>query len=455
MVIWCYRAVIFLTHRKGDFVSLNKKWSNKDFDLRFHSGYYTEFSKEFYQEGAQEEKVTSNKRSSFRKQAQGLFLLGSCLGLLVTQPVGADVSATMFGVVNVGIKHVDRVTKSYTKDILIAPTEAGPLTGTALDGYNRTSIQTSQSKFGWNFRASEKTTGVLELDMMDFNVSTPTTHILRVRKASFQHQLSEDSKIRIGKDFTIFNGVGPHTSNWVGGSYRAGNTGFISDEMVYFKTLGSFELGMAIGNFGRSLGEISAAKELPSDFSFPTGTIRLEQKLESGRWGLTHIDSAGAQWELKNPSYQNTKAWASKIYFDWNAFSANMRFAAYHGVNTSDLALFGMASSRQVDGSSNPFFRNFKEEGAFLSVQHSFGESSHIYWGLSAARIVNPEDGLNPNTLKSNRVTRLGYKYELEKGLNAFCEFTHFESDYALAAGSTEPSLARSTLSHLGFLYSF
>jgi hypothetical protein len=370
--------------------------------------------------------------------------------LAVSATSFADVSATMYGTVNVGIMGADRVVKSYGKDVLAAPTEAGRESGAHMDGQNRTSIQSAQSKFGWNFKASEQTTGVLELDMVDFSKGTPTTHILRVRKASFQHQFDEDSKIRIGKDFSIFNAVGPHTSNWVGGSYRAGNTGFILDEMVYFKKISSFELMASIGNFGRNFAESFDPSDSPSELSFPSATLRLENRLEMGRWGFAYIGSDGAKWELINPANKNTKAYAAKLYADLNFWGANWRLSAYQGTNTADLALLGLAGSKQ--GTS---FINLNEQGAFLSVQHAISDKLKLYWGLSHAEITNPEEGLKANTLRKNQVSRLGYKYELEKGLESFIEFTEFRSGFALADSSAEVTSAKSTLGHAGFLYHF
>jgi len=378
----------------------------------------------------------------------------------------ADVTATMFGTVNVGIMSSDRIVRSYGRDVLTAPTEAGPvaihgnmIAGSQtltpaqylyLSGVNRTSIQSAQSKFGWNFRGSEKTTGVLELDMVDFAQGTPSTHILRVRKASFQHNLSDDSKVRIGKDFAIFNGVGPHTSNWVGGSYRAGNTGFILDEMIYFKKLSTFDVALAVGNFGRNFGESFSANELPSDLSFPSVTIRVEQTLNIGRWGFAYMGSDGAKWELRDADFENTKANAAKIYADLNFWNANWRFSAYHGTNTNDLSLLGLASSKQGVN-----YLNLQEQGAFLSVQHNVTDSTKLYWGLSHAKILNPEVGLSQNSLKDNQVTRLGVKHEIEKGLEAFLEVTEFRSGFSNAIGIEKITTAKATMGHAGFLYHF
>jgi len=369
----------------------------------------------------------------------------------------AEVAATMYGTVNVGIKSTDRIVRSYGQDVLTAPTESGPETNSTIPNYghlshmNRTSIQSAQSRFGWNFRASERTSGVLEIDMVDFKQGTPSTHIFRVRKASFHHQISDDSKIRIGKDLAIFNGVGPHTSNWVGGSYRAGNTGFILDEMVYFKSISAFEVAFSVGNFGRNFGETFSATELPSDLSFPSATLRIEHKFNSaGRWGIAYMGSEGAKWELRDPLAKNTKANAAKFYADLSLWNSNWRFAAYKGINTADLALLGLASSKQ--GSS---YLNFDEQGAFLSVQHNVTESSKIYWGFSHAKILNPEIGINQNVLSENQVTRIGLKNEMEKGLEGFLEITEFRSGYSTAVGSQDLKTAKSTLGHFGFLYHF
>ena len=384
--------------------------------------------------------------------------LTACLitGVLISPITKSDVAATMFGTVNVGIKHSDRIVRSYGKDVLVAPTEAGPMTVAGNLDYDfyssqpRTAIQSAQSKFGWNFKANDSTSGVLELDMVDFEKGAPTTHILRVRKASFQHLLSEESKIRIGKDFTIFNGVGPHTSNWVGGSYRAGNTGFILDELVYFRKISSWELAAAIGNFGRNLGEATTATEIPAEFSFPSATLRLEQKSEFGRWGLAYMGSQGAKWESRSPTQNNTQAHASKIYADLNAWNANWRLSAYQGTNTNDLALLGLATSKQ-----GTQFVNLQEAGAFLSVQHNLSDARHLYWGLSYAQIQNPEIGLAANAIRSNQVSRIGYKQELEKNLVTFIEFTEFRSGYSAAASSQDINTAKATLGHAGFLYNF
>lgn len=357
----------------------------------------------------------------------------------------------MFGVINVGLLHSDRLVKSYGSDVLTAPTEAGEREGNILSELNRTSIQSAQSKFGWYFQLSNKLIGVLELDMINFSEATPTTHELRIRKASFQYTWSDASRIRIGKDFTIFNGVGPHTSNWVGGSYRAGNTGFILDEMVYFQGLGSWELALAIGNFGRNFGETNSPNAgTYSDLSFPSLTLRLENKGDLGRWGLAYMGSGGLRSDLAVSGQPRVDAWAAKLYFDLNFWQANWRLSAYQGVNAADLALLSLASAKQ--GSN---YYNVEEEGAFLSVQHNLTDVHALYWGVSAARIKNPEVGVALNTLRTNQVLRLGYKQEIEKGLHGFLELTEFTSGYVAAAGTDQLNTYKATMGHAGFLYIF
>ena len=356
----------------------------------------------------------------------------------------------MFGVVNVGVLHSDRMVKSYGKDSMTAPTEVGRA-NEPLNDLNRTSIQSAQSKFGWNFRANENISGVLELDMVNFDKSTPSTHELRVRKASFQYQRSDSSRIRIGKDFMIFNGVGPHTSNWVGGNYRAGNTGFILDEMVYFRPLGAWELALSLGNFGRNFGETNnPIAGTYSDLSFPSYTVRLENKGEWGHWGLAYMGSIGLRSDLAVSGQPRVEAWAAKVYFDLNFWQANWRFSVYQGVNAADLALLGLAHAKQ---GTNEF--NVEEEGAFLSVQHQLTEKQALYGGVSAARIKNPTVGVVANTLSKNQVLRLGYKQELEKGLHGFVEFSEFSSDYVATTGTTQVNTYKAFLGHAGFLYTF
>jgi hypothetical protein len=362
----------------------------------------------------------------------------------------AQVTSDFFGVINVGIKSADRLTQSYGKDVLVAPTEAGRESGNIRDTYRRTSLQSAQSKFGWNFKANDKINGVLELDMVDFDKGTPTTHALRVRKASFQYLINEDSRLRVGKDFTIFNAVGPHTSNWVGGSYRAGNTGFILDEMVYFRQLGSMEIALALGNMGRNNGQSDTLTEIPTDFSFPSTSLRIENKTSFGRYGFAYTGNSGTQWNKKDVTFTNTQSWAQKVYADFKFDTTNLRFSAYQGVNTNDMALLGLASSRQ-----GTLFVNLKESGAFVSLNYDFANSSSLYGGLSQAQINNPSDGLSTNALSKNQTARLGYKQLLDTGFSAFFELTHFKSEYNNVQGSADTTLAQSNLAHVGFLLSF
>lgn len=379
-----------------------------------------------------------------------LFIILPAFTLILSQPASAEISTEFFGLINVGLLSTDRLTPSYGKDVLVAPTEAGRDSGNLRDSYRRSSIQSAQSKFGWSFKSGDKLNGVLELDMVDFDKGTPTTHALRVRKASFQYQLNEDSRLRVGKDFTIFNAVGPHTSNWVGGSYRAGNTGFILDEMVYFKNFGSLELALALGNMGRNNGQGDTLTEIPSDFSFPSTSIRIENKSSFGRYGLAHTSNSATQWSKKDASFTNTQAWAQKIYTDLKFNTTNIRFSVYQGVNTNDMALLGLASSRQ-----DTLFVNLKEAGAFLSLQHDFSTTDSFYGGISSAQITNPQQGLKANALSKNTVGRLGFKHQLEAGLSTFLEITNFKSEYSKVQASTENSSTQSNLIHIGFLLSF
>lgn len=362
----------------------------------------------------------------------------------------AQISSEFYGVINVGIKSADRLTQSYGKDVLVAPTEAGRDTGNIRDTYRRTSLQSAQSKFGWNFKANDKMSGVLELDMVDFDKGTPTTHALRVRKASFQYLINEESRLRVGKDFTIFNAVGPHTSNWVGGSYRAGNTGFILDEIVYFRQIGTTELALAIGNMGRNNGQSDTLTEIPSDFSFPSTTLRVENKSNLGRYGLAYTGNSGTQWSKKDATYTNTQSWAQKLYADFKFSSTNLRLSAYQGVNTNDMALLGLTSSRQ-----GLLFVNLFESGAFISINHDFDNHSSLYGGLSQAQINNPADGLNINALSKNQTGRIGYKKIIDTGFSTFIELTQFKSEFNVTQGSVETAPAQSNLAHVGFLLSF
>lgn len=301
------------------------------------------------------------------------------------------------------------------------------------------------------------------MDLVDYSKSTPTTLNPRLRIASVNYKASDSFKIKAGKDWVLFDGINPHTYNFVGNNYRSGNTGFIADEIAATYSFSGMDLALGVSQHGRNDSTIKGSNvnsnppvrtngstEAPSEFSTPAVTLRYDYNFENSKLGVAYIIGK-SKWSSVNSTLKDKDTNAGKVFGDLKFADLNIRFEYYIGKNVNDLALLGLGNSVASDVET----KDKNESGGLISFGYKISDTSHLHAGYGIAQITNKKDSAATDALVDNTSARIGYKKDYEGGFSSIIEFTTFNSKYLNVAGFSETTSRSVSVIELGALFVF
>lgn len=296
------------------------------------------------------------------------------------------------------------------------------------------SLQVQQSRFSIAVGDVETTRGMIELDFVHFDQSSPTTAAFpRLRIAQIEHVIAPGHRLFIGQGWEPFSPLHPYGFNLVGSGYQAGNAGFFRQQAGWTGLFGTFEATAAVGlpgvNSGPALGNLERGVT-------PTGTLRLAYKTKPLMVGVSAIAT-----DLK---FEETRraAWAGNAFLEANLGDTSLRAEGYFGQNTANLALLTLAMGYET--------ANVRDAGGYVSVRQKFGELHAVHLSLGTAGIVNREqlragytpakDATTPAVRVAgngpgivwNRMARCGYAFTPRKGLSFVVEPFFFQTRHHL-----------------------
>lgn len=338
--------------------------------------------------------------------------------------------------------------ESFSQPNASAATAAGNPVLAAFRDEASLTFQVAQSRLGVWFAEGSPVRGQLELDFINFGVSSPTVaSVPRLRIAKVEWALSDSTLLMAGQDWDLFAPVNFHTINFVANAFQAGNTGFMRQQAKLIWHNDSLEIAGAIGLAG-----INAGRILTTEYNLlPTLAGRAALLLgPAGRIGLNFI---GTQWRYARhtPTERSTFAGGGGVYGDLTPVKPfNVRFEAYVGQNMATLGTLGLGAGNIND--------DIQEVGGILSAKFGFTENHAVYGLFGLAKVLNddkvvpsytyptlPADGTAPAEtsaapvagnpgIAQNLTARLGYEYRYDKSIAFMLEGFMFNTKHVLNA---------------------
>lgn len=329
----------------------------------------------------------------------------------------------------------------------------------AADGGNRyLTFQAAQTRFGFKTNKDKAITGQVEMDFMDTTKASPTTaSVPRLRMAKLDWRINDNHTLTIGQDWDLFSPIVPHTYNWVGAMFTAGNVGFFRQQIQYKAKVGMFELAAAIGlqgnSNGPSLGDIEHST---------TPTFAARVAFDVPKLGRIAVNGIYTQLHV---GFRDTPMYAVGAYGDlWLSKTTNLRFEGTYGQNMNNTGMLtlgtGLAGTvgNEID---------VREAGGYISLKQTFAEGMHGIWlAAGMSHVLNPEKlpygytsavagvpavpGVSPAVaavaaartfaangpgILRNIGYRLGYEFIPVKGLSLFAEGFFYNTWHKLRDG--------------------
>lgn len=333
----------------------------------------------------------------------------------------------------------------------------------ALSHESSYTLQVAQSRFGVWFAEGQPVRGQLELDFIDFAKSSPTVQALpRLRIAKVEWSVSDAAVLMVGQDWDLWGPINPHGINLVGGSFQAGNTGFMRQQAKLIWHNDSLELGGALGLVGVN----AAAKSAMPEFNgLPSLAGRAAVLL--GTAGRIGVDVLATQWRFAAGAPTEKKGFAGGVGLYGDVTPAerfNLRFEGYYGQNIANMGALGLGVGHMVPsmtGGPADKLASMKEVGGFLSAKYGFSDTNGLYGVFGMAKVLNDSDVIpsygpaatldatgmpvianalvpaNGPGIKQNMNVRLGYEYRYDKSLAFLLEGFMFKTKHALDATAT------------------
>ncbi len=343
-----------------------------------------------------------------------------------SEPFDALPSVRVYGFVKPSIIYAFRGMETLSRPNMSGITAAGnPVVGFIPD-QARLTMQFAQSRFGFAINENGHFRGLIEADFWDPARPTPVLNAVpRVRIAKVTWAPSKRFAIELGQDYDLHSPLNPHTYNFVGGLYQAGNQGFRRQQLKILVRPNHFDLGAAIGFQGNNGGDDGRASDGPFELSrFPTFAARLAIVDDDLMLGVSGIFTQ-VVFNKGQPDTRRAAAMAGSLYFTITPSAAiDIRVEGYLGRNNANMSLlslgFGRGSTLNPNGTVAIPAADVDEYGGFLSARGSLGRHHALYVIAGMASVINRSDILPSYTrnaagevVLTNQETGAGIKHNV------------------------------------------
>jgi hypothetical protein len=245
----------------------------------------------------------------------------------------------------------------------------------------RGSWQVAQSRFGLKV-GGPKAGAQLELDFVDFNVATPTVSAKpRLRIATVRFAPSARTSFTLGQTWDAFAPLQPFHRNLVGGSFQAGNLGFMRHQAILEQAAGPLTVVAAAGFVAANNGLGDTAVETNPT---PTGALRLV----APAGGKKRIHLGGFAGKVPFTDTDHTLAWGTALGAELPIGERTaLKGEAYVGQN---LANTGMLTLGQ--GSFDAVTRKIadvREFGGWLSLRQALAGPLALTITAHGAKVID------------------------------------------------------------------
>ncbi|XXX82524.1 hypothetical protein WMF30_27600 [Sorangium sp. So ce134] len=296
------------------------------------------------------------------------------------------------------------------------------------------SFQAAQTRVGVAVGEGTPVKAQVELDFVDFGKSSPAQAMsLRVRQAFVEWSPADGHKLTLGQLWDLFSPLNTHTYNLVGGLFQSGNSGFMRHQFSYVATLGSIEVGAALGLVSQNVTAILNNVEYSRT---PTFALRAGYRAEKAAWVGASVIATRLAFDANLPTEEGRLALGGNLFAEITAGALNLRAEAYGGQNLANLGLLTLAQGYRA--------KDVAEVGGWVSGKLTFdAHALHLIAG--AALVASADDmqlgytpgapatdaapataparvGGNGPGIERNVTVRAGYAFTPLKGLSIVLE---------------------------------
>ncbi len=311
-------------------------------------------------------------------------LIALLIASLSTAHAEDEVKVKLYGTVKPTVALTGGAVESYGRPNESAITAAAnPRLVTDADQAHL-SWQVAQSRFGIQADAGDAQ-AVLELDFIDFNVATPTTGARpRLRQATVGWSATDATTLTLGQTWDIFAPLNPLHRNLVGGSFQAGNLGFMRQQAIIDHKSKALHLSGALGLAGSNNGVSDAALELT-----PRPTVAGRAAARLGDTG--EVGAAGFFAKVALSEEDLTTAWGGQLFADLKlGDKTQLRSEAFVGQNLQSTGMLTLAQAR-LDPTTGDII-DLQEAGAWISLRQGVGEGWAVTATVNGDWVLNSED---------------------------------------------------------------
>jgi hypothetical protein len=333
---------------------------------------------------------------------------------------------------------------SFGSNNLSSPTSASPTSETDAQ-LARQSFQVAQSRFGIKAE-TEKLTGTLEVDLIDFTKASPTTKAVpRIRLAKIDYAVDERNTFVAGQDWDVFSPTKPFTYNFVGLYFRTGNAGFMRQQFKWDHKTPNWR---SIAAVGMVLSNNNAADSNIEKNLVPSIAYRLSHLLSSAdELGISLIGAT----IRNNNSRRHRAIYGATLFNELKTSSAfQLNTEVYWGQNLGSAGTLTLTSSSATESQH--------EFGGYVSFLASLSSKFGLLGGIGGAATTNergsPFDGNTAYRIRRNFKQEIGLEFRPEENLKIFLQNTLFQSYFTRIADQAAEKAALSNVVEVGMILS-
>lgn len=281
--------------------------------------------------------------------------------------------------------------ESFGNPNYVAPTAAAnPLFLSDPDAVGL-SFQAQQTRVGVAVGEGTPVKGQIEVDLVDFAKSSPAQATsIRVRQAFVEWSPADGHKLTLGQAWDLFSPLNTHTYNLVGALFQSGNSGFVRHQLMYLASLGSVEVGAALGLVGQNVSAILNNVEYSRT---PTVALRAGYRAEKTAWVGASVIGTRLVFDANQETEEGRMAFGGNLFAELTTGPLNVRAEAYGGQNLANLGLLTLAQGYRTN--------DVTEAGGWVSAKLSFLDIHSLHLVAGAAFVLNTDDmqlGYTPGT---------------------------------------------------------
>jgi len=339
-----------------------------------------------------------------------------------------------------------RAVESFGSANLVGPIRAYPGSDSAADEA-RTSFQLSQSRAGINIGGADAVSGQLEIDFVDFEKASPVVRALpRLRIASVRYKASPSDTLSLGQDWDVFSPAKPHTFNFIGLYFGAGNAGFLRPQVKWTHAGERIKLEAA--------GGLAGVNSLPADSDLERGVVpsfaaSIAYGLgEKGRVGFSAI--AGRLQFSAGPTYATRGFYGVNGFFEAPVFLGELHAEMYYGENLANTGVLTMALGSATESR--------QEWGGYVTLKSEWGADFSSQLGAGYADCVQSDGsvlkGIAGYRVLDNMRVSTAVTYHAAPSLDFFLEMSGYTTRF-LETATQSPSTRFAAVIESGAVYTF